>query len=163
MRDTASFLAFLSREAGILSHLVSKLQPAHLEFRLTPGQRSTGELVSYLAIQWVGGVQHALTNSWDHWDAWDKTLGPVTPANFAAALERNLAEIRRLLAGIDLANTTGYDTKGNALPLDTALLHTVIEWTAAYKMQLFLQAKAAGLGELASSNLWWGTDKKPAG
>jgi hypothetical protein len=28
-------------------------------------------------------------------------------------------------------------------------------------MQLFLQAKAAGLGELGSSNLWRGHDPKP--
>ena len=51
---------------------------------------------------------------------------------------------------------------GGVLPLGAAILNGPAKWLAAYKMQLFLYAKASGAPELKTSNLWRGTDPKPA-
>ena len=48
------------------------------------------------------------------------------------------------------------------LPLGAAILNGPAKWLAAYKMQLFLYAKASGAPELKTSNLWRGADPKPA-
>ncbi len=46
--------------------------------------------------------------------------------------------------------------KGRKLPLDVMLFETTLTTCLGYRMQLFLQAKAAGLAELASRDLWAG-------
>lgn len=164
MLSKTEFLALLERELSVLKHLAGKLRPQDLAFRFSPGQRSTGELLEYLGTQYVGGVAHALTGTWDAWEAWEGKLGPVDAATFPAILDRQLVEVRRLLDAVPDAEFTtrpSTDAPGNPMPLSEALLRTVIAWTYGYKMQLFLQAKAAGVEGLASANLWHGTDPKP--
>ena len=50
---------------------------------------------------------------------------------------------------------------GGMLPLGFAVLEGPLKWLTAYKMQLFLYAKATGATQLKTSNLWRGTDPKP--
>lgn len=165
MLTKTEFLALIERELSILKHLAGKLRPQDLAFRFTPGQRSTGELLEYLGTQYVGGVGHALDGNWDAWEAWESQLGPVTPETFPGILDRQLAEVKARLAGVsdaDFASRASCDAPGNPMPLGQALLVTIVAWTYAYKMQLFLQAKAAGNADLGSSNLWHGADKSKA-
>ncbi len=164
MLSPSEFLALIERELTILKHLAGKLRPEHLAFRLSPAQRSTGELLEYLGTQYVGGVGHALTGNWDAWEAWEGKRGPVTLETFSGILDRQFAEIRTQLAPIsdaDFTTRASSDARGTPMPLSEALLSTVVAWTYGYKMQLFLQAKAAGVDGLASSNLWHGSDAKP--
>ncbi len=165
MLTKTEFLAFLDREAGILKHLASKAQPAHLAFRFTPPQRSTEELLRYLATQWTGSVAYFLSGSWDGWEAAATAAAGVTPQTFAAAIDRQLGEVRGLLdplAEADFAVRPSKDAMGSPTILPQALLGGTVAWTTAYKMQLFLQLKAAGAADLGSSNLWAGVDKAAA-
>lgn len=164
MLTKPEFLALVERELSILKHLAGKLRAEHLAFRFSPGQRSTAELLEYLGTQYVGGLAHALTNTWDGWEAWEAKRGAVDLGTFAAVLDRQLAEVRALLQPIsdaDFLNRASTDARGNPMTLSEALLRTVVAWTYGYKMQLFLQAKAAGVDGLGSSNLWHGSDAKP--
>jgi hypothetical protein len=165
MLTKSEFLAFLEREAATLSHLISKLQPQHLAFRLSPTQRSTEELMRYLATQWTGSISYFLSGNWDGWEASATAAANVTPATFAAAMARQVAEIRALLEPLseaDFAARASKDPTGNPMPLANAIFSGTVAWTAGYKMQLFLQLKAAGLSDLGSSNLWWGVERKAA-
>lgn len=165
MLTKSEFLAFLDREAATLSHLISKAQPQHLAFRLSPAQRTTEELMRYLATQWSGSVSYFLSGGWDGWEASSAGAANVTPATFAAAMSRQVAEIRQLLEPIsdsEFATRASKDATGNPMPLAQAIFSGTVAWTSGYKMQLFLQLKAAGLSELGSSNLWWGADRKAA-
>jgi hypothetical protein len=79
-------------------------------------------------------------------------------------MERQLTAVERLLAVVPDAEFPTRMVKtpaGDPIPLASALLEFPLKWAPAYRMQLFLQAKAAGLSELNSSNLWRGHDPKP--
>lgn len=165
MLTKLEFISFLEREAATLSHLVSKAQPSHLAFRLTPAQRSTDELIRYLATQWVGSVSYFVSGSWDGWSAAEQAAKAVTPATFGVAMSRQVSEVKTLLSPIseaDFATRPSKDPMGSATPLAQAIFGGTVAWTTGYKMQLFLQLKAAGLADIGTSNLWMGVDKKAA-
>jgi hypothetical protein len=157
MLTLPEFLASLQREAAITKHLVSKLDAGHLDHRLTEKQRSLGELIEYLAIQLEGCVSYFVTGSWDRWEALEKEVAGLTPSAFPAAMDRQMAAVERLLAGADLTKPVPLPPGGEA-PLGVALLEFTLKFAVTYKVQLFLQAKHAGLGELNSKNLWRGSD-----
>jgi hypothetical protein len=161
MLTKPEFLAALKRETRILSHLVSRLRDEHLGFRFTPPQRSTLELLQYLTINAQASVTYYLRGSWDHWDALEAAAKGVRLAGVTTALKAQERAVARLLAPIsDKAwrslQVKPMSGKGRKLALDVALFETTLTMCIGYRMQLFLQAKAAGLGELKSSDLWAG-------
>ena len=80
MLTKAEFLASLQREHDITLHLVSKLTPVLAEFRLSPGQRSTLELLRYLTVQIEGTLGFFLTASWDGWETAEEAAKLVISA-----------------------------------------------------------------------------------
>ena len=50
MPTKADIISSIAKELRIITHLASRLQPQHLDYRFTPTQRSTQELLEYLAI-----------------------------------------------------------------------------------------------------------------
>lgn len=164
MLTKSEFLASLQREADATAHLAAKLTPAHLAFRFTAPQRSLQELICYLTVQLSGVTSHLVTGSWDAWEGYAKQAEDVTPANFAERMQRQVAEVRRLLDGVSDADFTSRvvkDLAGNDVVLSAGLTEYTLKFAVGYKMQLFLQAKAAGLSELVTSNLWFGCDPQP--
>jgi hypothetical protein len=154
----------LDRESALIKHLVAKLRPEHLAFRLTPAQRSTEELVRYIAIQLEGLTAFFIHGDWSRWEVLEREVATLTVADFPAAMDRQLAGVERLLATVpdaEFATRMVKTPAGEPILLAQAMLEWILKYAAAYKMQLFLQAKAAGLGDLASSNLWRGQDAKP--
>ena len=164
MLTKTDFLSALKRETKILCHLSAQLEPRHLDFRFTPPQRSTLELLQYLTINAQAGVGYYMTGSWDHWDALEAGAKQIDLASFPAALKAQERAVARLLAPVgDRAWTTrkvkAMNGKGT-LVLGEALFSTTLTMCIGYRMQLFLQAKAAGLAGLASSDLWFGKASK---
>ncbi len=164
MLSKTEFLAALKRETKIITHLAGKLGPQHLDFRLTPAQRSTSELLRYLTITLEAGTGYLLTGSWDHWNALEERSKTVELSTFAAAMKRQESAIAKQLKPISDRAFTSKKIKamwgGGPQPLSQALSENVLGWAAGYRMQLFLQAKAAGLAGLESHNLWAGKDPK---
>lgn len=162
MLSKSEFLAALKRETKILTHLASKLEAKHLDFRFTPAQRSTLELLQYLTVNQEAGTTYFLTGSWDHWEGMEQRAKTVDLAGFAKTLKKQEAAVAKLLKPIsDKAFITKQvkplSGKGSVV-LSQALVEGPLTWTIGYRMQLFLQAKAAGLSELNSANLWAGKD-----
>jgi hypothetical protein len=160
MLTKPEFLAALKRETTILSHLAAQLKPRHLAFRLTPPQRSTLELLQYLTINAQAGVGYYLTGSWDHWDDLEAASKGVNLRNFPVALKAQERSVSRMLATVSEDWSTRLvrpmSGKGRPIPLATALFETTLTMCIGYRMQLFLQAKAAGLAKLGSADLWAG-------
>lgn len=161
MLTKPEFLAALARESRILSHLASRLKPRHLAFRFTPPQRSTLELLQYLTINARASVEFYLNGSWDHWDALEAGASRVTLKSFPAALRAQERAVARLLAPVrgrawHATMVKPMSETGPRLHLDVALFETTLTMCIGYRMQLFLQAKAAGLKKLKSSDLWAG-------
>lgn len=163
MITKTEFLAALATETKILSHLAAQLKEEHLAYRFTPEQRSTLELLQYLTINLQAFAGFNLVGTWDHWDALDAKAKDVTLATFPAALKKQLAAMKKLLLPI---SDRAFGTKlvkpvmGKGTITVAAAMQDILTFAAGYRMQLFLQTKAAGVKDIGSSDLWLG--KKPA-
>jgi hypothetical protein len=162
----AELVASLQNEVRILLHLVGKVDPAQLDYRPTPKQRSTIELVKYLSMMGPTLVQAAKAGTFDPavWTVaeqaakardWDQTL---------AAIAAQADDYATLLAPVSDAelraevNVFGTPTSRGAFIVNLVLLGC-----AAYRTQLFLYLKSCGRDDLNTYNLWVGMDAPPAG
>lgn len=164
MLTKPEFLAALARENAILIHLAGSLQSKHLGFRFTPPQRSTLELLQYLTISAQAGVGYYLQGSWDHWGALETQSKSVTLASFPAALKAQQRAVTKLLKPVTdkafLTRKVKAMMGRGTLTLSQALASSTLTVATGYRMQLFLQAKAAGIATLGSSDLWAGKTAK---
>ena len=161
MLTKTEFLTALREEIRVTVHLGSKLQAEHLGYRFSPAQRSLQELLAYLATQLSSAVGYFVTGSWDLWEVNAAKNANVTPATFAAAMQAQYEAIERLLNPISdqrFVTKTIRHWSGKQMTVSQACTDYVLRFATSYKMQLFLQAKAAGLSTLNSGNLWQGVD-----
>jgi len=155
----------LLHELRILLHLVSKVDPAKLDYRPTPTQRSLLELLQYLTI--FGPIQvRTIKAGVLDMDVWRDTWRTEQ----AAAKRRNLEQVKdalnaqsalfvELLGSVsdaDLRNEM--EMFGNKASRGSWLVWMVLCHYVAYRMQLFLYLKACGREELSTVNLWAGVD-----
>jgi hypothetical protein len=161
-------LGKLRHEVRILLHLVSKVDPAMLDYRPAPKQRSLLELLQYLTVFVPIHLRTIKAGVWDLdvWrDAWRNEE--------AAARKRNLAEIKEAiekqpdlfteLVGplTDGELRTGMEMFGSRASRGSWLVWMVLCHYVAYRMQLFLYLKACGREELSTLDLWAGIDALP--
>lgn len=155
----------LQDEVRILLHLASKIDRSQLDYRPTPKQRSTMELLRYLTIMGPGLTRAALTGGFDR-EAW----GVAAKAAEARDFDQTLAAIAEhhnlyasLLGGVSDADfrveMTAFD--GSQVSRGAFIVNMVLGGCAAYRTQLFLYLKACGRHELTTSNLWRGVDAPP--
>ena len=74
-----------------------------------------------------------------------------------AAIETFFADISEAALETQEAPLPG----GGSAPLGVAILNGPFKWVAAYKLQLFLYAKACGATGIGTSNAWRGADMPP--
>jgi DinB family protein len=158
----SELISSLQKEVRLLLHLATKINAAALDYRPTPKQRSTIELLRYLTNMGPALLRYA---QGDPLDATEMTAG-IETANRRSFEETVTAlaahadlyasrltdmpdeDMRQEIAGIDGSPTT----RG------AFLAHQVLGQCAAYRMQLFLYLKACGREELNTMNLWVGVD-----
>lgn len=159
------FAQSLARECDIIVHLFSKIAPDAYDYRPSPEQRSTLELLRYVAIFASAGIDCMLHKDWKRFGEHRERVKEMSAAEFPAAMERQKQEILGVFASVSeeaLRSQEAPMPGGAMLPLGLAIMEGPLKWMAAYKMQLFLYAKASGATELKTSNLWRGVEPKPA-
>jgi len=162
----SELIASLQNEVRILLHLATKIDRGKLDYRPTPKQRSTFELLKYLAMMGPALVQAARTGSFDP-AAWSAAEAAADQLDFDQAL----AEIARhtdVYATVlnDMADAdfrTEIEPFGEKTSRGAFIVNNVLCGCAAYRTQLFLYLKACGREELTTMNLWAGVDAAPAG
>jgi hypothetical protein len=162
---TAELISSLQNEVRILLHLAGMVDRSMLDYRPTPQQRSTIELLQYLTMMgpelirairagafdggaWAGAEQSASTLSFND------VLSAIAAqkAGYAEALgDITEAELRREVALF-----------GEPASVGSTLVNQVLCGCAAYRTQLFLYLKACGRHELTTLNLWAGVDGPPS-
>jgi hypothetical protein len=158
----------LRTEVRILLHLATKVDRAQLDYRPTPKQRSTLDLLQYMAI--MGPTQLAVIEK----GIFDRPTLSATgsPAETAAkkmdfdqavaAIARQSDEYTRVLTGwTDEDFRREVDMFGRKFSRGALVLSLVVNGHAAYRTQLFLYLKACGRAELSTVNLWAGVDQVP--
>ena len=152
----------LQNEVRILLHLASKIDRNKLDYRPSPKQRSTLELLQYLVVMGPQLVRAIKAGAFDP-PAWTTATNEAKAMNFdqiLKAIEQQKGVYEDMLSGysdqdfrspIDLFGT-GKTSKGSVL------VNLVLAGCAAYRTQLFLYLKAGGREELNTMNLWGGVD-----
>jgi len=161
----AELIASLQNEVRILLHLCTKVDRGQLDYRPTPKQRSTLELLHYLSFMGPTMVKAARDGGFDvaAWGAeqkaaegrnFDQTVDAISAMSDSFA--RILGEIEDDEFRADLEMFGRLATKGSFL------VNTVLCGYAAYRTQLFVYLKACGREDLSTMNLWAGMDSPPA-
>ncbi len=157
--------ASMARECDISKHLHTKLTVKSYGYKPTEGQRTTIELLQYLSICGIAGIQSLHQSSWKVFGEYRKRSADLKPEEFPAAMDRQKKEIHDYFASITEHTLESQDAMlpiGGTQALGMAILDLPFKWLAAYKMQLFLYAKATGASEIGTANAWMGIDWKPA-
>ena len=161
MFNKDDLLASMLRECDICLHLHGKVPPDGFDFRFTPPQRSTLELLRYISFVGIGATRGLVEGGWDAYEALEQEAEALEAADFPAAIERQkagLSDVFAALTDADLADRTATLPWGEETPLGRAMLELAYGSLVAYRMQLFLHAKAAGNASLATPNCWAGVD-----
>jgi thiamine monophosphate synthase len=160
-------IASMRHETNVIKHLATKVPAGQFGWRPTPKQRSTLELLQYLTTCGSIGVKLMVNGNWDHAEALEAASAEVTPENFAAAMDRQMADME---ADIRSVAEGDFLTKPAAMPwgvptvVGIGLVDCGLKPLVAYRMQLFLYAKESGSADIGPANCWVGRDppKKPA-
>ena len=155
-------VALLQKEVRLLLHLTTKIDPDMLDYRPTPKQRSTLELLRYLTTSGPALISYAKGEPMDA-DA----IAEVTRAANARSFDETVAALAELpdrYAEL-LADLSDDDLRGEIMWVDGSqisrgqfLVNYVFGQAAQYRLQLFLYLKACGREELNTMNLWIGAD-----
>lgn len=164
----SEFVSSLQDEVRILLHLARKIEPSMLDYRPTPKQRSTMELLRYLSMMGPMMIQYGLAKdgAFDR-EAWAAAAAEAEKRDLdqtLAVIAGHKDEYPKLLADVTdkefRSEMTGFD--GSKMTRGSYLINSVLCGCAAYRMQLFLYLKACGREELSTFNLWRGVDAPPA-
>lgn len=161
----SELIGALQHEVHILQHLCSKIEPQMLDYRPTEKQRSTIELLKYLAVMGPALTASALAGAFNRED-WGARQAAVNTMDFAAikaALAAQAQEYEHLLANVpDEAFRKEIEMFGGRSSTGAFIVSFVLGGCAAYRTQLFCYLKACGRTELSTANLWMGVDPQPA-
>lgn len=159
-------LAALRQEIRVILHLASKAGDTHLDYRPTPKQRSTIELLRYFVI--VGPIHtRAVMDSAFDMDGWRTAWRTEEARVKTMPLDTVKEEIGKLPALFDALVSAASDADlraeidmfGRKASRGSLLVSLVLLHYTAYRMQLFLYLKSSGHEELNTLNLWVGVDQ----
>lgn len=163
MYTRENFLDAVRKEASIISHLHSKLTPEMLDFRPTPAQRSTRELLEYIPCCAFLIGKCLSEGGFQNWKPGADEIKAAVAKDFNAALN---AEVEKLTQWVKAMpeSELNKDVKtppGDVIKLSQALVDMNYRFLTAYKMQLFLYLKACGRADIGTANCWAGRDPSP--
>ncbi len=160
----AELIAALQDEVRILLHLTGKVDPAMSDYRPTPVQRSTSELIKYLSFMGPTIVKGAIDGTFDEtaWEAAKKRAAAGSLQDAVEAIRAHGTTYASLLGDLtDDDLRAEIEVFGEKTSRGAFLVRWVLSGCAAYRMQLFLYLKACGQSELGTMNLWAGVDAPP--
>jgi len=161
----SELLGSLQHEVRILLHLAGKIDRSRLDYRPTPQQRSTLDLLKYLTVMGPALVQSAKSGAFDMegWTAAEKAAAARDFDQTVAALAQQSEAYALLLSDMsDDDFRKPLEMFGNRTTVGAFIVNLVLGGCAAYRTQLFLYLKACGREELSTMNLWAGVDTPAA-
>lgn len=164
MISREDLLRALVHEANVCKHLFTKIPEGGMEYRPTEGQRSTFELLRYLATCGIGPIASYVEGDWKAYSQLDEEVQNMTPEEFPEIMDRQIERMQEAMNGIsdqDLTTKKVMAPGAGEQVLGTAIMRTSYAWLVGYRMQLFLYIKGAGNAEINTANNWGGVDYKP--
>ncbi len=155
------YLRSFSKEIDIIKHLAEKVTPAMLDYRPTPKQRSTMELMQYLGHISVTATKAFIDPIKNNYMELAKARDLVNFENFQATMDE---QVRIVTEEVSALTEEQLNSNTELFGMNDKLsfhLMSVLKWITAYKMQLFLYIKANGVESIGTSNVWGGFDMPP--
>ncbi len=154
-------ISLLQNEVRILLHLIGKVEPHMIDYRPTPQQRSTIELLRYLSH--MGPLLFpAIQNGQFDSAAWKAAVESAAAKSFeqiSASIATLSDQYAQLVSGFSDSDFRGeIEMFGRQQSRGSHIVALVLGGHAAYRTQLFLYLKANGRDELNTFNLWGGVD-----
>jgi hypothetical protein len=157
----SELIGSLQNEVRILLHLATKVERSMVDYRPTPKQRSTLELLQYLTIMGPQLVKAAKGSGFDP-AAWTEAEEAAKKRDFdqtVKSLETQADAYASLLGDVtDEQFREEMDFFGRKSSRGAFIVNLVLAGHAAYRTQLFNYLKACGREELGTMNLWAGMD-----
>lgn len=166
MLTKEQFLASAATEIKICKHLYSKLTPEQLAYSPGEGMRSTLDTLRYLTYCGVVPASAVLRGDWEIAGKTAAATADMSAEEFPQRMDRQLQELTDLLGAVD---DDELQSREVVLPwgatglLGPVLVDTSLKFLTAYRMQLFLLAKASGSNALNTMNCWLGMDPPSKG
>ncbi len=160
------FLDAIATETRLCIHLHGKIDDDQLEYRPVDGMRTSLELLRYLTYAAAGPMDSLVHGTWDAMGARVEKASTMAAAEFPERMEAQLEECRKIVAGLsdeDLGNRRVTLPWGEEGILGPVLVSLCLRFLTAYRMQLFVYAKAGGHPELSTYNCWMGIDAPAPG
>jgi len=154
-------ISSLQNEVRILLHLISKVDRKQLDYRPTPKQRSTIELLRYLTLMGPALIPAIKTGTFDGaaFGAAQATANAMNFDQVVAAIEKLSSSYAEQLGAFSDADFRGQiDMFGQKASRGSHLVFLLVSGHAAYRTQLFCYLKSCGRDELNTMNLWGGMD-----
>jgi hypothetical protein len=154
-------IASMRHETEVVKHLSTKVPAGQLDWRPTPKQRSTLELMRYLTTCAIVPVRAMIERGWDHAEALEAASEAVSAETFAAAMDAQMAAVEAAVRAVPEADFLARDATmpwGAPTKLGLSLVDCGLKTLVAYRMQLFLYAKESGAADLGPANCWAGRD-----
>ena len=156
-------IASLKNEVRILLHLAGKVDRKQLDYRPTPKQRSTMELLRYLVVMGPMVVRGVKAGAFDG-PAWQAAAAEAEAMNFdqvVGAIAKQSSTYDELFSSFSDADfRTEIDLfgRGQKASKGSWIVTLALGGYAAYRTQLFCYLKSCGRDELNTMNLWAGMD-----
>jgi len=153
----------LKNEVRILLHLAGKIDRKQLDYRPTPKQRSTIELLRYMAVMGPMIIRGVKAGAFDG-PAWQAALAEVEAMNFdqvLGAIAKQSSTYEELLSGFsdaDFRSEIDLFGRGQKASRGSEIVHLVLGGCAINQKKLFCYLKSCGRDELNTMNLWAGMD-----
>ena len=154
----------LVQEYKIIKQLVGKLPAGSEDYRISPDQRSTMELLRYVCLLGPGLLHAANDNGFAWFGENNPKLEELTLADVPGHLDGAIAEMESLFEGLSdddfAARPVSVEGMGE-WTVQSWLLNTAHKFLPAYKLMLFHHAKAAGNGEIGTWDAWMDNGEVP--
>jgi hypothetical protein len=162
----SELIASLQQEVKILLHLAGKIDRSKLDYRPTPKQRSTIELLKYLSMMGPTIIEYAKAVTPDP-NLWADAAKAADARGFdetVAAIAAQKDAYARVLGNMSDADFRAEvnDFTGGKTTRGSLIVNLVLSGCAAYRTQLFCYLKACGRDELSTMDLWAGVDTPAA-
>lgn len=148
-------------EIKIIKHLGTKVKEEHLAYQPSANQRTLLQLLQYLSYCGLGSAVFIVTGTRDHAKQMTEDSQKVNLSNFSQAMDNQMLKIEEALKNYDdkaLSEKEFTMPTGDKTKAGFALINRTLKFLVAYRMQLFLYIKSAGVTNIGSSNCWAGVD-----
>lgn len=146
------------KEFTILKHLAEKVPAGGEHHKPTEKQRTTLELMHYIA-GFGGGIFNVIkSGDGMAFMNYSDTVKDVTVENFSAAIDTQEVAMKEIFDGFTPKILEEEISAWGMTQTRAEFLLEALKMLTAYKMQLFLYAKAAGNHSIGTSNVWAGMD-----